>query len=122
HRQRRVTIPALTPVESVRGDARTATAIDARPPRRRRRRHLVPASATLRILDLENVGTIPDRLRTILTEQPRLVRLRERVEILVRVRHEPLITRPLAGLLRDVGTFAARMTEEPVIPALRESG
>src|SRR5699024_9791554 len=118
HPQRRVTIPARTLVDAVRGEASTATAIDATTPRRRRSRHLVPPPATLRILHLENVGTIPDRLRTTLTEQPRLIRLRERIEILVRVRHEPLITRPLPRLRRDVGTVAARKTEEPVIPPI----
>src|SRR5699024_6934490 len=68
--------------------------------------------------DLENVGTIPDRLRTILTEQPRLIRLRERIEVLVGIGHEPLITRPLPRLRRDVGTVAARMPEETVIPPI----
>src|SRR5699024_10097175 len=116
HPQRRVTIPARTLVDAVRGEASAATAIDATPPRRRRGRHLVPAPATLRILDLENVGTIPNRLRTILTEQPRLVRLRERVEILVRVRHEPFIARPLTRLRRDMHTIALRMPLETVIP------
>src|SRR5699024_2545421 len=122
HPQRRVTIPARTLVDAVRGEASTATAIDATPPRRRRSRHLVPTPATLRILDLENVGTIPDRLRTILTEQPRLIRLREGVEVVVRIRDEPLVARPLTRLRRDVGTVAARMTEEPVIPSIPATG
>src|SRR5690606_19772254 len=50
------------------------------------------------------------------TEQPRLILFRQRVEILVRVRHEPLIARPLTRLRRDMHAIAARMTQKTVIP------
>src|SRR5690606_7728198 len=104
HPQRRVPVAIRGLVNAVRGEATATTPIDAPAPRRSRRRHAITRTPTPRIHDLEHVATITNRLRIPGTEQPRLIRLRQRIEILVRIGNEPLIRSPRARLRRNVHT------------------
>src|SRR5690606_28271214 len=111
----RVRRRASRPVDTLRRETRAPSPVNTTPTSGRRSRHTRRAAP--RVLHLEDVGTVPDRARVILTEQPRLVRLGERVEILVRVSDEPLIARPLLRLHGNVRAIATRMPLKPRIPA-----